>query len=47
MADELIDLVRKDAKLLGCESEVKKIKDIVNAVEVDAICTDLPDFWYT
>lgn len=29
------------------KSEVKKVKDIVNAIEVDAICTDLLDFWYT
>ena len=28
LADELIDLVKKDAKILNCESEVKKIKNI-------------------
>ena len=28
LADELIALVKKDAKLLNCESEVKKIKNI-------------------
>ena len=29
------------------KSETKKVKDIVNGIQVDAICTDLPDFWYT
>ena len=29
------------------KSEMKKIKDIVNAVKVDAICTNLTNFWYT
>ena len=29
------------------KSEIKKVKDIVNGIQVDAICTDLPDFWYT
>jgi len=28
LADELIDLVKKDAKILNCELEVKKIKNI-------------------
>lgn len=28
------------------KSELDKVKEIVNTVKVDAICTDLPDFWY-
>jgi hypothetical protein len=27
--------------------EMKQVKEIVNSVKVDAICTDLPDYWYT
>ncbi len=27
--------------------DLKKLKEIVDLVEVDAICTDLPDFWCT
>ena len=26
--------------------EMEQVKEIVNSVKVDAICTDLPDFWY-
>ena len=29
------------------KSDLAQVKDIVNSVKVDAICTDLPDFWYT
>ena len=29
LADELIDLVKEDAKLLNCEAEVNKIKNII------------------
>ena len=28
------------------KSDLQKVKAIVNSVTVDAICTDLPDFWY-
>jgi hypothetical protein len=28
------------------KSDLEQVKEIVNSVKVDAICTDLPDFWY-
>ena len=27
------------------KSDLKQVKEIVNSIKVDAICTDLPDFW--
>lgn len=27
------------------KSELKKVKEIIDVVKVDAICTDFPDFW--
>ena len=32
-------------ELHGREFDLKQVKDIVNSVRVDAICTDLPNFW--
>ena len=32
-------------ELHGRESEMLQVKEIVNSVKVDAICTDMPDFW--
>ena len=32
-------------ELHGRNSEVKKLKEIVNSVQVDAICTDIPEYW--
>ena len=29
------------------KSDLIQVKEIVNSVKVDAICTDFPDFWYT
>ena len=28
------------------KADLDQVKEIVNSVKVDAICTDLPDFWY-
>ncbi|KAF6245773.1 hypothetical protein [Nitrosopumilus sp. b2] len=28
------------------KSDLEQVKEIVNSVKVDAICTDLPEFWY-
>lgn len=29
------------------KSDLEQVKEIVNSIKVDAICTDLPDLWYT
>ena len=53
-ADFLISLKKYGIKLAivspelhNRESDINKVKDIVNAVKVDAICTDMPEFWLT
>jgi len=53
-ADFLISLKKYGIKLAivsrelhNRKSDINKVKDIVNAVEVDAICTDMPEFWLT
>jgi len=53
-ADFLLTLKKSGLKLAlvspelhNRKSELDKVKNIVNTVKVDAICTDLPDFWYT
>ena len=32
-------------ELHGRKSDLEQIKEIVSSINVDAICTDLPDFW--
>ncbi len=32
-------------ELHGRRSELKKFKAIVNSISVDAICTDIPEYW--
>ena len=53
-ADFLISLKKYRIKLAivspelhNRKSDIDKVKDIVNAVKVDAICTDMPEFWLT
>ena len=28
------------------KSDIKKLEEIVNSIPVDAICTDIPEYWY-
>ena len=51
-ADFLISLKKSGIKLAivspelhNREADISKVKDIVNAVKVDAMCTDIPEFW--
>jgi len=53
-ADFLISLKKSGIKLAivspelhNREADISKVKDIVNAVKVDAMCTDIPEFWST
>jgi len=53
-ADFLISLKKSGIKLAivspelhNREEDISKVKEIVNAVKVDAICTDIPEFWST
>ena len=53
-ADFLISLKKSGIKLAivspelhNREEDISKVKDIVNAVKVDAMCTDMPEFWST
>jgi len=53
-ADFLISLKKSGIKLAivspelhNREADINKVKDIVNAVKVDAMCTDIPEFWST
>lgn len=53
-ADFLISLKKSGIKLAivspelhNREEDISKVKDIVNAVKVDAMCTDIPEFWST
>ena len=53
-ADFLISLKKSGIKLAivspelhNREADISKVKDIVNAVKVDAMCTDMPEFWST
>ena len=53
-ADILISLKKSGIKLAivspelhNREADISKVKDIVNAVKVDAMCTDIPEFWST
>ena len=50
--DFLISLKKSGTKLAlvspelhDRKSDMKKVKDIINSVKVDAICTDLPQYW--
>ena len=52
--DFLISLKKSGIKLAivspelhNREADISKVKDIVNAVKVDAMCTDMPEFWST
>ena len=42
-----IKLAIVSPELHNRKSDIDKVKDIVNAVKVDAICTDMPEFWST
>ena len=42
-----IKLAIVSPELHNREEDINKVKDIVNAVKVDAICTDIPEFWST
>ncbi len=51
-ADYLISLKNNGIKLAlvspelhGRKSDIDKIKNLINSVEVDAICTDIPEYW--
>ena len=53
-ADFLISLKKSGIKLAivspelhNREADISKVKNIVNAVKVDAMCTDIPEFWST
>ena len=53
-ADFLISLKKSGIKLAivspelhNREADISKVKDIANAVKVDAMCTDIPEFWST
>ena len=53
-ADFLISLKKSGIKLAivspelhNRKADINKVKDIVNAVKVDAMCTDIPEFWST
>ena len=52
--DFLISLKKSGIKLAivspelhNREADISKVKDIANAVKVDAMCTDIPEFWST
>ena len=40
-----IKLALVSPELHGRKSDMKKVKDLINSVEVDAICTDIPEYW--
>ena len=53
-ADFLISLKKSGIKLAivspelhNRKADISEVKDMVNAVKVDAICTDIPEFWST
>ena len=53
-ADFLISLKKSGIKLAivspelhNREADISKVKDIANAVKVDAMCPDIPEFWST
>ena len=50
--DFLVSLKKSGTKLAlvspelhNRKSDMNKVKDIVNSIEVDAICTDFPEYW--
>jgi len=47
LKDSGLKLAIVSPELHNRKSDLKQVKEIVNSVKVDAICTDLPDFWCT